>query len=150
MKLGKHFTLAEFTASQTAARRGISNAPDDAAIAWLRQLVQRILDPLREHLGRPVVISSGYRSPALNKAIGGSTTSQHCLGQAADITVPGMTVPDLVATIRKLGLPFDQLIDEFSDGGGGWVHVSYGPRKRRQVLKATRGLGGRTVYREIP
>lgn len=145
MNIGKHFTLDELTHSQAATRAGLKNAPDTAALANLRALVGAVLDPLREAVGRPVVISSGYRSPAVNKAVRGAATSQHVLGQAADITVPGMTVAEVVATIRRLGLPFDQLLDEF----GSWVHVSHSPRNRRQVLRAKRTAAG-TKYEVIP
>lgn len=141
----KHFTLDELTHSQAAARKGLSNDPDAAACEHLQALVDNVLDPLREALGRPIVISSGYRSPAVNKAVGGASSSQHVLGQAADITVPGLTVAQVVATIRRLGLPFDQLIDEF----GSWVHVSHSPRHRRQVLRAKRTAAG-TKYEVIP
>lgn len=145
MKLGKHFTLDELTHSQAAARRGLPNEPDGPAQDNLRSLVANVLDPLREALGRPIVVSSGYRSPRVNKAVGGAASSQHVLGQAADITVPGVTVAQVVAKIRALGLPFDQLIDEF----GSWVHVSYGPRHRRQVLRARRTAAG-TKYEVLP
>lgn len=141
MKLGKYFTLDEMTASQTATRRGIRNAPSSPEIANLRALVQNVLDPLREHYGKPVVISSGFRSVALNRAVGGASTSQYVLGEAADLTIPGVSVANIVATIRQLKLPFDQLIDEYGD----WVHVSYSPRHRRQVLVA-RKINGKTVY----
>lgn len=149
MKIGKHFTLAELTHSQAAARKGLKNSPDAVALESLQLLVQHVLDPLREALGRPIAVSSGYRSPLVNRAVGGASSSQHVLGQAADITVPGMHVTEVVARIRDLGLPFDQLIDEFSDGGGGWVHVSYGPRNRRQTLRARRTSTG-TKYEAIP
>ena len=145
MKVGKHFTLAELTHSQAAARKGLKNSPDAAALESLQLLVQHVLDPLREALGRPIAVSSGYRSPLVNRAVGGASSSQHVLGQAADITVPGMHVTEVVARIRDLGLPFDQLIDEFSS----WVHVSYGPRNRRQTLRARRTLTG-TKYEAIP
>ena len=141
MRLGKHFTLAEFLVSDTAKRRNIPNVPGDAEVANLRALVVNVLDPLRSLVGRPIIVSSGYRSPQLNAAVGGSNTSQHSLGQAADFSIPGMSAAEIVATMRTLNLPFDQVIDEF----GSWVHVSYGPRQRRQVLRA-RKVNGRTVY----
>src|SRR5690606_28476100 len=97
---------------------------------------------LRDALGTPVLVNSGFRSAAVNKAVGGAATSQHRLGQAADIRVNGMTSAQLARRIAELGLPFDQLIEEF----GRWVHVSYGPRHRRQILRAT-SENGRTVYR---
>ena len=145
MNLGQHFTLAELTHSQAAARRGLKNDPDAAALANLQLLVRNVLDPLREALGRPITVSSGYRAPMVNRAVGGASSSQHVLGQAADIVVPGMHVTEVVARIRALGLPFDQLIDEF----GSWVHVSYGPRHRRQTLRARRTTAG-TKYEAVP
>lgn len=144
VELGKHFTLAEMTASQVASRLGYDNTPSVEATTCLRGLVQHILDPLREKLGKPIIVSSGFRSARVNSAVGGASSSQHCLGQAADINVKGMPVADLVATIRQLNLPFDQLIDEFGD----WVHVSYGPEQRRDVMKA-RKENGKTVYLRV-
>src|SRR5690606_11146330 len=99
------------------------------------------LDPLREAIGRPVNVSSGFRNEAVNRLVGGSKTSQHRFGEAADINVPGMSVTEVIAKIKELKLPFDQVIDEF----GSWVHVSYGPRQRRQGLKARRDSAGKTV-----
>lgn len=145
MNIGKHFTLAELTHSQAAARKGLKNDPDARALEYLQLLVRNVLDPLRESLGRPITVSSGYRSPLVNRAVGGASSSQHVLGQAADIVVPGMHVTEVVARIRALGLPFDQLIDEF----GSWVHVSHGPRNRRQTLRARRTSAG-TKYEAIP
>lgn len=145
MKLGKYFTLEEMTRSQTAARRGLPNQPTAKQLESLKALVRNVLDPLREALGRPVNINSGFRSEAVNKAVGGSSSSQHRYGEAADIVVPGLTVEQVVARIRSLNLPFDQLIDEF----GSWVHVSHGPRHRREVLRARRNFDGRTIYTKI-
>lgn len=141
MNIGKHFTLEEMTASETAARLGYPNVPGKTETASLTNLVTHILDPLREMIGKPIAVNSGFRSVAVNKAVGGVGDSQHCLGEAADIHVTGMTIGDLFAYIKKSGLPFDQLIDEF----GSWVHVSYGPKNRRQTLTA-RTINGRTVY----
>lgn len=140
-KIGRYFTLAELTHSQYAARNGLRNVPGPKQLAALRMLVACVLDPLREAAGRPVVISSGYRSPAVNVGVGGSATSQHCLGEAADLTIPGMTVAQVAELVRSAKLPYDQLIDEF----GSWVHVSYSPRHRRQFLLARR-VAGKVVY----
>ena len=142
MKLGKYFTLEEMTRSQAAARKGLSNSPNSKQLGSMKALVVNVLDPLREALGRPVNVNSGFRSDSVNKAVGGASSSQHCLGEAADIVVPGLTVEQLVARIRSMNLPFDQLIDEF----GSWVHISYGPRQRRQVLRARRATNGKTTY----
>lgn len=137
----KFFTLDELTLSHVAVRRGIANVPDRVQLDNLQLLVSNILDPLREHLGRPVVVNSGFRNAAVNKAVGGSATSQHIAGQAADIVVPGMNPSQVIEAIRDLGLPFDQLIHEF----GSWTHVSYSSHNRRQVLKAAI-VNGRTKY----
>ena len=131
-KLGQYFTLEELTQSQTATRRGIDNTPDERVINELGWLVKFILDPLRVITKSPITISSGYRSPELNRAIGGSKTSQHCLGQAADINSTVLGTERLFNLIKNSNLPFDQLINE-----GTWVHVSYGYRNRREVLVAT-------------
>lgn len=130
----KYFTIAELTKSATASRRGIDNTPSSTIKANLIELVDKILDPLREAWGAPIIVSSGYRSPKLNRAVGGAKSSQHMYGQAADIR----TVSDkpsenkkLFDLILKLNLPYDQLIDEY---GYNWVHVSYSPRNRKQIL----------------
>lgn len=141
MKLSPHFTLEEMTVSQTAARRGIQNDPPPSVIAALRLLCTEVLEPIRTHFDRPVIVSSGYRSAELNLAIGGSRRSQHCLGEAADITVPGVAVLDLAQWMQR-NLRYDQLIYEF----GRWVHVSYRDgRLRNQELSAKR-TAGRTQY----
>lgn len=145
MNLSPHFTLDELTVSQTAARLGLSNAPPAAVVAELRRLAEAILQPLRNHLGRPIVVSSGYRSPAVNAAVGGALASAHMSGRAADITVPGLTPLEVCQRIRVLGLPFDQLIHEF----GAWCHVAIAPpaaTPRRELLTAIRGPVG--VYYE--
>lgn len=145
MKLGKYFTLEEMIRSQAASRNGIDNSPNNLQLDAMKALVRNILDPLRESLGRPVIINSGFRNEAVNRLVGGSKSSQHRFGEAADIVVPGLTVTQVVNKIRDLKLPFDQVIDEF----GSWVHVSYGPRHRRQVLRARRDYAGRTQYTNI-
>jgi hypothetical protein len=146
MNLTRHFTLEELTISQEAARAGLRNDPDEAQIEALRMLCVRVLQPLRDHLRRPVVISSGFRSATLNRRIGGVRGSAHTRGEAADIYVPDMRVAQLVDKIGSLHLPVDQCIDEF----GRWVHVSHavaGPQ-RRQFLKA-RLEQGKVVYSPI-
>lgn len=141
VRLSPHFSLAEMIVSQTAARRGIDNTPGDAEIAALRTLCIEVLEPVRKHFDRPVIVSSGYRSPTVNRAIGGSSSSQHCKGEAADFTVPGVSVLDLAQWMHR-NLNYDQLIYEF----GSWVHVSYrAGRLRNQELSAKR-IGGRTKY----
>lgn len=137
MQLSANFTLAELTVTKS----GLANVPGPAETEALRLLATKILQPLRLSLGKPIVVSSGYRSPAVNKAVNGATTSQHRFGEAVDFTVPGMTTREICERIISMKLPFDQLIEEF----GRWVHVSYGPRQRRQVLRA-RTIGGKTQY----
>lgn len=124
MKLTKHFTLEEFTRSSTAKARGIDNTVPEKLIPALRNLCERVLEPLREQVKEPVIISSGYRSPALNKAVGGSNTSQHMKGEACDIYVED------VQKLRKwfailMDGDFDQLIFERNRKTGQcWIHVS--------------------------
>lgn len=135
MMLSQYFSLAELTASQTADRKGIDNTPSDPVLANLKVLCYT-LDKARILLGRPIFISSGYRSPELNAAIGGSRTSSHISGLAADFKCPGfgntMTVFNRLAVS---GLMFDQLIAEYpASNTGGWVHIGVGPRNRRQCL----------------
>ncbi|QQM18193.1 peptidase [Stenotrophomonas phage Salva] len=125
VQLTPNFTVKELTVTNVAA----ANIPTSAEVEQLRQLATHILQPLRDALGKPVIVNSAFRSEAVNKAVGGTKTSQHRLGQAADIRVKGMTPLELCKFIIKLGLPFDQLIEE-----GTWTHVSFGPRNRRQVL----------------
>lgn len=143
--LGQYFTLNEMTVSAAAARAGLRNVPNAAATEKLRLLVGNILDPLRAHLGRPVVVTSGFRSDRVNALVGGARSSQHRFGEAADIIVPGLSVAEVVQAIKALCLPFDQLIDEHGDTASGWTHVSYSPRHRREYLLARRRQG-RVVY----
>lgn len=146
MKLSEHFTLEEFTVSQEAVRSGLKNDPDARQTDNLRALCENVLEPLRARVKRPIVISSGFRSKSVNRRVGGSATSQHCKGEAADILVPGMDTVDVVDLIRAMKLPFDQMIDEFSR----WVHVSHSlaAGNRGEVLMAYRA-GGQTHYRRI-
>jgi len=125
MHLSRSFTLAELSRSDTAAREGIPNQPAEAQIGSLRTLCTVVLDPLREAVARPMRISSGYRGPALNARIGGSTTSQHSQGQAADVQVPGLDMLELFKTVIRLKLPFDQLIYEAQSASVKWVHLSH-------------------------
>lgn len=123
MQLTANFSLEKLTVTG----RNMSNVPNEAEVASLRSLAKLILQPLRDALGQPVMVSSAFRSDTVNRAVGGTATSQHRLGQAADIRVSGMSSVELAKKILALGLPFDQVIEEF----GSWVHVSYGPRHRR-------------------
>ena len=148
MKLTQNFSLSELTRSQTATRKGIVNQPDDEQLANLVALCENVLQPIRDHFGTSVRISSGLRVPELNAAIGGSTTSDHCRGMAADIEVPSVDNLELARWIENSGFAFRQLILEYYDGtpDSGWIHVSYNPAdNKRQVLTATK-QGGKTVY----
>lgn len=149
MELSKNFTLREMTRSQTATRKGIDNKPSGIHEANLILLCQHILQPLRDYYGRPLRITSGYRSPELCLAIGSSVNSQHAKGQAADFEIPGVSNKDLAEYIRD-NLSFDQLILEFfspSDPNSGWVHCSFNNKveNRKQFLRAYKD-NGKTKY----
>lgn len=144
-QLSPNFTLAEMTHSNTAVARGIPNNPSAASTASLQVLVDRVLQPLRDRVGRAVRVTSGYRSDAVNRAVGGAAGSQHRVGEAGDIQVPGMTPFDVAEIIRQ-HLPFDQLIltnQVPGDPSQGFVHVSYrAGRLRRDLLTHQRGVSG--------
>lgn len=128
----KYFTIEEMTKSSTATAKGIDNTPSKDIEAKLQKLIEAVLDLLREWYGKPIRVNSGYRCEALNEAIGGSKTSQHCLGEAADITAGSKEENKKLFEYIKDNLPFDQLINE-SDFS--WIHVSYREgRLRKQVL----------------
>lgn len=147
MKLSENFSLAELIKSDTAVRKGIDNNPDEIVTANLQALVDNILQPVRDTFGR-VKITSGYRSPLLNSSIGGSKTSHHCYGFAADFEVAGKDNKELAIWIRD-NLKFTQLILEFyteGDPNSGWVHCSYDAKDlKEQVLTATK-VDGKTKY----
>ena len=130
----RYFTLQELTRSATARRLGIYNTPPASAVKALNELVDNVLDPLRKAWGGPIQVNSGYRCPALNKAVGGSPYSQHQRGEAADITVGTPSANRrLLALIKRLDLPVDQCIDE---KGCRWIHVSHRKgHNRRQYMK---------------
>ena len=138
----KHFTFNEFERSDTAARLKIDNRLPELAEAHVVELVDILLDPLREAWGSPLIVTSGYRCPALNQAVGGSETSAHTAGWAADLVPddPRWSVEELVdfavEWITTNGLPYDQLIDERS-GGSCWLHIgirNLRGEQRRQML----------------
>lgn len=138
-----YFTLDELTRSDYALRRGIDNEPDANAIKALMSLVDNVLIPVREAFGKPVIITSGYRCPKVNKAIGGSSTSDHCFGRAADFTIPGFPNYEVCEWIRD-NLAYKQLIYEY--GEAGWVHCAFAiGLNKRSVLTATK-RNGKTVY----
>ena len=151
MKLSNNFSLSELTKSQTATRKGIDNEPGTAEIETLIHLAESVLQPVREHFGKPVMISSGYRSPELCEAIGSSSKSQHAKGEAADFEIHGVANKELATWISN-NTTFDQLILEFYDEGdpnSGWVHCSaVTGEPRKQVLRASK-VEGRTKYEQI-
>ena len=141
----KYFTIKELIKSTTAIKRHIDNTPSKEVERSLTALVEKVLDPLREAYGKPIIVTSGYRCPRLNAIVGSTPSSQHVKGEAADIKTIEDTPEEnkkLYDLIVKLKLPFDQLINEHNYD---WVHVSFGARHRRQKLKAVR-KNGRTVY----
>ena len=149
MKISANLTLKEVSKSLTATRRGIDNEPKGEHLTALINLANNVFQPIREHFGKPIFVSSGYRSPELNKAIGGSKTSQHCKGEAIDIDNDAREYPSNADIFWYIydHLEFDQMIWEFGDDKNpSWVHVSYKSEgNRKQVLKASKSKG-RTVY----
>lgn len=148
MNLTANFTLNELTQSETALRKGLNNAPTQDVISALQLLAINVLQPVREHYNKGVKVNSGYRSPEVNASVGGSKTSDHCKGQAADIEIPGVANAELAQYIKD-ELQFTQLILEFYTQGvpdSGWVHVSYDPANlKKQTLTAVK-QDGKTVY----
>lgn len=149
MKLSPNFSLAEMIKSETALRKELDNTPGDEEIANLTALAVNVLQPVRDAFDKGVKVNSGFRHPEVNAAVGGSRTSDHCKGQAADIEIPGVANADLAQWIVD-NLEFRQVILEFYTPGipdSGWVHVSYveGDNKK-QVLTAMKE-NGKTVYK---
>lgn len=150
-KLSEHFNLNEFTVSSTAKRLKIDNEPKGEHLKNLQYVVDNILEKVRKHFGKPVTINSGYRSPALNKAVGGASTSQHCNGEAADFEINGIANKEVAEWVAD-NLDFDQCILEFynpKEGlNSGWVHVSLkrDGKNRKQKLTALKD-GKKTVYK---
>jgi hypothetical protein len=148
MQLTNNFSLKELTTSDTAIRRGLDNTPNEAVTANLKTLAEKILQPVREHYGKSVKVNSGYRAPEVNAAVGGSRTSDHCKGQAADIEITGVANGDLAKYIAE-NYKFTQVILEFYTQGipdSGWVHVSYDANDLKcQTLTAVK-KDGKTVY----
>jgi len=148
MNLTANFSLSEMVKSETALRHDMDNTPGEAEIASLRLLCEKILQPVRDHYGKGVKVNSGFRHPDVNAKVGGSKTSDHCKGQAADIEIPGVPNADLAVWIME-NLEYTQLILEYYQIGvpdSGWVHVSYDPANlKKQNLTATK-KDGKTVY----
>lgn len=130
----KYFTIKELTKSASATRLGFDNKPNKQQEKNLINLVDNILDPLREKYGKPIIVTSGFRSEKLNRAIGGAKTSQHLTGEAADIRTIEDTPEEnkkLFDLAQELDLPFDQLINEYNYD---WIHISYSNKNRKQIL----------------
>jgi len=147
MKLSKNFVLSEITHSNTAKRLGISNEPTEEHMGKLKMLVRDLIQPLRDGIG-PIRISSGYRNPELNRAIGGSNKSQHCKGEALDIQfweMGKMNNKVIYDFILDSNMEFDQMINEFDFA---WIHISLKEEgNRRQVLEAFKNKEGYTNYK---
>jgi zinc D-Ala-D-Ala carboxypeptidase len=148
MRLSKNFTLSEVTRSNTAARLNIKNAPNKEHLKNMQVLVRDLIQPMRDALG-PIRISSGYRSPALNRAIGGSSKSQHCKGQALDLQFwknGEMCNKEIYDWVIKEGIEFDQMINEFDYA---WIHISLRSdnKNRKMILEAYKDNDGDTAYK---
>jgi len=147
MNITNNLTLAELINSQTAISKKIDNSPTNEHLNNLVEIANNIFQPLRDGIGKPIRISSGYRSEKLNKAVGGSSTSQHSKGQALDLVATDGYINKDIFDFIKNNLDFDQLIWEFgTNQNPDWVHVSYVKGKnRKQILKAVKRLN-KTVY----
>jgi len=147
-QLTANFSQHKLTKSETALRMGLDNTPGPVETEYLKILAERVLQPIRDHFQKGVKVNSGYRSPDSNAAVGGSRTSDHCLGRAADIEIPGVPNADLAQWIMD-NLEYTQLILEFYTPGipdSGWVHVSYDPNNlKKQELTAMK-VAGKTQY----
>ena len=150
MQLSEHFNLKEFTKSETAIRKRIDNTPNSVHATNLKAVCEKILEPVRNHFGKPVRINSGYRGPALNAAVGGSSKSQHCNGEAVDFEIDGLANPELAKWVAA-NCEFDQIILEFYDPkegpNSGWVHASYSAGKNRKQKLTAVTENGKTVYK---
>ena len=149
MKLSPNFSLAEMIKSDTALRLDMENEPNDDHITNMQALAENVLQKVRDHFGKGVKVNSGFRHPDVNAKVGGSKTSDHCKGMAADIEIPGIANADLAEWIVD-NCEFRQVILEFYTPGipdSGWVHVSYNPDdNKKQVLTAMKE-NGKTVYK---
>jgi len=149
-QISKHLTLEELTYSATAIKLGIVNVPNQLQTENLKTLALKVFEPVREHFGVPIHISSGYRIMNLNQALNGSITSQHCRGEAIDIDMKGDKVSNAqIFHWIKDNLKYDQLIWEFGDKKNpDWVHVSYTKENRQQTLRAIK-VNGKTHYEKF-
>ena len=150
MRLSKNFTLPEIIHSNTAKRLGINNAPNKEHLKSMQVLVRDLIQPMRDVLG-PIRISSGYRNPELNRAIGGSSKSQHCKGEALDLqywSKGKMCNKEIYDWVIKSGIEFDQMINEFDYS---WIHISLksNGKNRKQILEAYKDSDGDTAYKLV-
>ena len=150
MRLSKNFTLPEIIHSNTAKRLGINNAPNKEHLKNMQVLVRDLIQPMRDVLG-PIRISSGYRNPELNRAIGGSSKSQHCKGEALDLqywSKGKMSNKEIYDWVVKSGIEFDQMINEFDYS---WIHISLksNGKNRKQILEAYKDSDGDTAYKLV-
>jgi len=150
MRLSKNFTLPEIIHSNTAKRLGINNAPNKEHLKNMQVLVRDLIQPMRDVLG-PIRISSGYRNPELNRAIGGSSKSQHCKGEALDLqywSKGKMCNKEIYDWVVKSGIEFDQMINEFDYS---WIHISLksNGKNRKQILEAYKDSDGDTAYKLV-
>ena len=147
MKLSENFSLSEIIHSNTAIRKGIDNAPTAKHLQNIQLLIKQVVQPMRSSIGA-IRISSGYRNPKLNRAIGGSTRSQHCKGEALDLQFwkgGNMNNKVMYDWILNNDIEFDQMINEFNFS---WIHISYSKdNNRRQILEAYKNDSGKTAYR---
>tara|TARA_B100001094_G_scaffold103732_1_gene99996 strand:+ start:1862 stop:2329 length:468 start_codon:yes stop_codon:yes gene_type:complete len=147
MRLSKNFVLSEITRSNTARRLGIKNEPTKKHMEGIQRIITNLIQPMRDALG-PIRISSGYRNPELNRAIGGSSKSQHCKGEACDLQFwkeGKMCNQEIYEWVLKSGIKFDQMINEFDFA---WIHISLKDNNnRKQVLEAYKDKDGDTAYK---
>lgn len=140
--MGKYFTLNELTRSATAARKGINNSPSALIKSNLEAIIEKVLDPLREKWGKPIIVTSGYRCPKLNTIIGGAPGSQHMKGEAVDIRTATDTRDEnmkLLKILLKSDIVYDQVISEYVDAQGrpDWIHISYKKNGGNRMKKTT-------------
>ncbi len=135
MKLTNNFTLDEFTRSQTADKKGIKNIPGEKEVSSIKRLAEKVLQPVRDSIGKSIHINSGFRCIELNQAVGGVATSQHVKGEAADIYATGIRARELFNAILKMGIEFDQIILYPT-----FVHISYSEGKNRKQILYAKGV----------
>lgn len=146
VNISKHISYDEAVASVTGERLGIKNIPNVKVLENMKQTAEKIFEPLRDHFNVPILIISFYRCPSLNKAVGGSKTSQHVTGEAMDLRGTGAVGNADIFHYIKSNIVFDQMIWEFgNDDEPSWVHVSFSNKPRKQILKAIK-QNNKTVY----